>query len=117
MVEEAPDGQDLRRVHFEAMPHATIKEVPDDEAPTLRQQEAKLASHMPVAFIAVARAPPPDATIIADPYEMYLREHGTGAGTNSELSIAVTTESRALRAILPLVDGQDKVEAILDPGC
>jgi Aspartyl protease len=117
MVEEAPDGQDLRRVHFEAMPHATIEEIPDDEAPTSQHEEATLASHMPAAFIAAARAPPPDATIIADPYETYLREHGAGAGTNSEPSIAVAAESRALRAILPLVDGQDKVEAILDPGC
>jgi hypothetical protein len=54
MVEEAPDRQDLRRVHFEAMPHATIEEIPNDEAPTPRQEEAKLALHMPAAFIAAA---------------------------------------------------------------
>jgi copper chaperone CopZ len=32
-------------------------------------------------------------------------------------SMQVAAESNALRAVLPVVDGQDKVEAILDPGC
>jgi hypothetical protein len=54
MVEEAPDGQDLRRVHLEAMPHATIEEIPDNEAPTSQHEEVTLASHMPAAFIAAA---------------------------------------------------------------
>jgi hypothetical protein len=66
---------------------------------------------MPAAFVA-ARIPPADATVIADPYEAYLREH-----KNSEPDMVVAAESNALHAILPVIDSQDRVEAILDPGC
>ena len=71
---------------------------------------------MPAAFVATARVPPPNATIIADPLETYLRKH-LGDSNAADCKIIVTVESRALRAILPVVDSQDKVEAILDPGC
>ena len=71
---------------------------------------------MPAAFTAVARILPLNATIIANPLEMYLCEHPEDSNaTNSK--IVVAAESRALRAILPVIDGQDKVEAILDLGC
>jgi hypothetical protein len=73
---------------------------------------------MPAAFAAAVRTrtPPPDATIIADPYETYLREH-TGGFNPNDPNAVVAAESSTLWAILPVVDGQDKVEAILDPGC
>ena len=35
----------------------------------------------------------------------------------TDLPLSVAAESNALRAIQPVVDGQDRVEAILDPGC
>jgi hypothetical protein len=73
-------------------------------------------SHMPIAFSAARRAPPADATIIADPYEALLKAR-TSEGDGSQETIEVATESNALRAILPVVDGSEKVEAILDPGC
>ena len=71
---------------------------------------------MPAAFAAAARVPPPNATIIADPLETYLHEH-PGDSNAADSKIMVTAESRALCAILPVIDGQDKVKAILDPGC
>jgi hypothetical protein len=61
------------------------------------------------------RTPPDNATIIADLYEVFLRENT--CATHPAEPVQVTAESNALRAILPVVDGQDKVEAILDPGC
>ena len=71
---------------------------------------------MPAAFTAAARVPLLNATIIADPLETYLHEHlGDSNAANSK--IVVAAESRALHAILSVIDGQDKVKAILDPGC
>ena len=71
---------------------------------------------MPNAYAVTVRVPPPNATIIADPFETYLREHPDSHHI-PDSKIVIAAESRALRAILPVVDGQDKVEAILDPGC
>ena len=71
---------------------------------------------MPAAFTAAARVPQSNATIITNPLEMYLHEHlGDSNAANSK--IVVTAESRALCAILLVINGQDKVEAIFDPGC
>ncbi len=57
-----------------------------------------------------------DVTIIADLYKALLK-----ACLAEELAgldaIEVAAESNALRTILPMVDGSEKVEAILDPGC
>ena len=70
---------------------------------------------MPASFVVSSRTPPAGATIIADPFEAYLKENGEG--NNNPEPVQVVAESYALRSILPVVDGQDKVEAILDPGC
>src|SRR6267154_5151825 len=69
---------------------------------------------MPAAFAAAARTPPVDATVIADPYEAYLRENKDSDKPSKPVRVAA--ESSALQAILLTVDGQDKIEAILDPG-
>lgn len=87
----------------------------DPKSKVLRKQEDTRGAHMPAAFVAAARALPPDATIIADPYEAYIRESANSDKPSKPVHVAA--ESNALRAILPTVDGQDKVEAILDPGC
>ena len=71
---------------------------------------------MPNAYVVTVRVPPPNATIIADPFKTYLREHPDSHHI-PDSKIIVAAESRALQAILPVIDGQDKVEAILDPGC
>ena len=98
------------------MAHAMIEEIPDEDEPDQVQTKPNHASHMPAAFAAAARILPPDATIIDDPYEAYLRENAGNINPNDPNTV-VAAESSALRAILPTVDGQDKVEAILDPGC
>ena len=86
---------------------AMIEEVTDDDEPSPRSQRLAQATHMPAAFTA-ARIPPVDATVIADPYEAYLREH-----KHSEPDMVVAAESNVLRTILPVIDGQDRVEAEL----
>ena len=116
LVEEASEATE-EQARLVPVPHATIEEIPDDDspAPVATSSEATRLAHMPAAFSAAVRTPPPNATIIPDPYETYLQENGSN--TNAESTIAVAAESRALRAIMPTVDGQDRVEAILDPGC
>ena len=117
MVEEASnDSEPKRRMRFKPILHATIEEVPDKDNPAPATYEATLALHMPVAFMATVCTPLPDVTIIADPYEVYLHEHGPSS-EQTDASMVLAMESRALHSILPVVDGQDKVEAILNPGC
>ena len=112
MVEEThgPDDPIQKQVRIEPIPQATIEEIPDEDDRTTRN------THMPNAYAVTVRVPPPNATIIADPFETYLREHPDSHHI-PDAKIVVAAESRALRAILPVIDGQDKVEAILDPGC
>jgi hypothetical protein len=117
-----------KRVPREQPAMVMIEEVSDDDEDNLyseeedeperkapRKPEGAREAHMPAAFVAAARSLPPDATIIADPYEAYLRESANSSEQSKPVRVAA--ESNALRAILPTVDGQDKVEAILDPGC
>ncbi|KAH8990059.1 hypothetical protein EDB86DRAFT_2831354 [Lactarius hatsudake] len=86
------------------------------EESTERKMNRLTESHMPAAFSAARRAPPANATIIADPYEALLKAHPM-EGDGMQEAVEVATESNALRAILPVVNGSEKVEAILDPGC
>ncbi|KAH9007302.1 hypothetical protein EDB86DRAFT_2824352 [Lactarius hatsudake] len=84
---------------------------------TAKPKMKRLAeSHMLVAFSVARCSPPGNTTIIADPYEALLKAHPM-EGDSSQEAIEVATESNALRAILPVVDGSEKVEAILDPSC
>jgi gag-polyprotein putative aspartyl protease len=92
-----------------------IEEIPDEEEPISRKTEETRDKYKPAAFAVTARTPPDNATIIADPYEVFLRENA--CATHPVEPVQVAAESNVLRAILPVVDGQDKVEAILDPGC
>jgi hypothetical protein len=93
-----------------------IEEVPDDEDPAPSASEPEYETRPIMAITATPRSPPPSATVIEDLYEAYLRENTSTANPNDP-DTAVAAESSALRAILPTVDGQDKIEAILDPGC
>ena len=115
LVKEAPENDNKQQVYGEPIPHATIEEIPDEDDPSSVVHDAYRLSHMPAAFSATVWILPPNATIIADPYEAYLQENGSNS--NSEPNIAVAAELRALRMILPTVDGQDKIEAILDFSC
>ena len=57
--------------------------------------------------------PPPGAIIIKDPYEVYLH---TAPEDRSPDCLTVTKESSALRTILPLINHNQFVESVLDPG-
>jgi hypothetical protein len=62
------------------------------------------------------QAIPDEAIVVDDPYDRYYRT--LREGEEPDLSrLIVAKESLALRSIMPLVDNQLKVEAILDPGC
>ena len=72
LVEEAPKNDNEQRVYGAPVPHATIEEIPDEDDPSSVVRDANRLSHMPAAFSAAVWNPPPNATIIADPYEAYL---------------------------------------------
>jgi hypothetical protein len=59
------------------------------------------------------KVPPPGSLIIPDPYETYLKSLPNGQTPDT---LVVAKESSALRSIYPLVDHQQHVEAIIDPG-
>jgi gag-polyprotein putative aspartyl protease len=109
-----------RRVPREPLVQAMIEEVdgddsdnePTDETPRSVRIAQLVADHAAAA----ACVPPADATVIADPYKAYLRAQATSADP-AESGITIAAESSALRAILPVINGQERVEAILDPGC
>src|SRR6201996_4085324 len=67
--------------------------------------------HMPAAFTA-ARTQPDNTD---NPHDGYLNTLPEPSDLQEEVEVAA--KSNALRAILPTVDGQDKIEVILDPGC
>jgi hypothetical protein len=57
--------------------------------------------------------PPPGALILSDPYKTYLKSVPT---RQSPDRLVVTKDSSALRYILPLINHNLKVEAIINPG-
>jgi hypothetical protein len=68
----------------------------------------------PANIVARQSIQPPDgALIVPDPYEVYLKNLPEGQAPDV---LIVAKESSALRSILPLVDNQQRVESILDPG-
>ena len=72
--------------------------------------------HMPAAFLAAARIPPLNATIIMDPYEAILRVQ-LAYQNNPEDAIKVAAELNSFQAMLLVIDSQGKVKVILDLGC
>ncbi|KAH9037343.1 hypothetical protein EDB84DRAFT_1268747 [Lactarius hengduanensis] len=104
----------IRRRISRDFTQAMIEEIPEVEQKPDRS--VAQTTHMPAAFATAARIPPANATIIADPYEAYLKSRLTNEQSAQD-TIEVAAESNSLRAIVPTVDGQEKVEAILDPGC
>ena len=62
------------------------------------------------------RSPPPGATVISDPIENYYRGLAPGEEPDMEY-LTVAKESHALRSIFPLIDNNQKIECVLDPGC
>ncbi|KAH8990106.1 hypothetical protein EDB92DRAFT_1946834 [Lactarius akahatsu] len=95
------------------IPHDTtqtlLKEA-EEAAEEDRTREGAQLAHMPTAFAAAAR--PPTST---SPQGIYAKAAADAQETQDKVEVA--TESNALHTILPVVDGQEHVEVILDPGC
>ena len=101
-------------------------EVADDEDDHARREASCLAA-MPATYSAAVLSPmmktltpalsntepPPGAIIIEDPYEVYLHTAPEDCGSDC---LTIAKESSALRTILPLINHNQYVESILDPG-
>lgn len=59
-------------------------------------------------------SPPPGAYVIPDHFEAFLKTLPPGEAPEE---LVVAKDSLALRSVLPLVDNQMHIEAIIDPGC
>ena len=101
-------------------------EVTDNEDDCARCKVSRLAT-MPATYSTVVLSPmmktltpalsnaepPPGAIIIEDPYEVYLC---TALEDRSSDCLTVAKESSALRTILPLINHNQYVESVLNPG-
>jgi len=94
------------------------EEPTEEELTYLFPDEEVVSYHaMNLSASAFAKQPIPDeAIIVDDPFDRYYRTLSKGEQPDPGRLI-VAKESLALRSIMPLVDNQLKVEAILDPGC
>jgi hypothetical protein len=82
---------------------------PDDSA----LGDMRLPTQVFAHAIRQPRPPPPDAIIIPDIYDTYLKSLPQGHVAEP---LIVAKESSALRSIFPVINNQTQVEAILDPG-
>lgn len=103
---------ELRNRYREAV---TPRRVTHDSNPTSTNMAAfeELPTHDPALVDCHNNELDPDATIIPDSYETYLRVLPRGA-IPSELTVAA--ESHSLRTIDLTIDRKEKVACILDPG-
>jgi hypothetical protein len=94
------------------------EELTEEELSYLLPDEEVIPYHaMNLATASFAKQPIPDeAIVVDDPFDRYYRTLPAGEQPDPGRLI-VAKESLALRSIMPLVDNQLKVEAILDPGC
>ena len=117
---QVADATVKRRVPREPLVQAMIEEVDGDDSDDEDPIEETLRSIRIAQLVANAKAacaPPADATVITDSfYKAYLHTQAIGANLDKS-EITVTTESSSLHTILPIIDRQERVEAILDPGC
>ena len=101
-------------------------EVTDDEDDHARREVSRLAT-MPATYSTAVLSPtmktltpdlsntepPPGAIIIEDPYEVYLRTAPEDRGSDC---LTVTKESSALHTILPLINHNQYIKSVLNPG-
>jgi hypothetical protein len=87
-----------------------IKEIDKHE----EEQECAQLVHMPASFATAASSYHAE-DIVTDTHKQYLKTAQAPADLQDDIQVVV--ESNALCAILLVVNGQDQVEAILDPGC
>ena len=101
-------------------------EVTDNEDDHARREASHLAA-MPATYSAAVLSltmktlsptlsnakPLPRAIIIKDPYEVYLRTAPEDCGSNC---LTIAKESSALCTILPLINHNQYIESVLDPG-
>ena len=101
-------------------------EVTDDEDDCARCEASRLAT-MPATYSAAVLSPtmktltpalsnaepPPGAIIIEDPYEVHLRTALEDCGSDC---LTIAKESSALHTILPLINHNQYVELVLNPG-
>ena len=111
-----------KRVPRDLVTMVMIEEIADEKKPAEpyycqhnKEKKAKKTKTKAETFVTTMQDILDDATIIVDPFKAYLWDNLNNSNIVEQLQ--VVAESNALRAITPIVDGQNKIEAILDPRC
>ena len=107
------DATVRKRIPRDPIAQAMIEELPNNDdlvqSSDLSERSKRCLAHMPETFATTVLS-----TTAGKDIEAYF---STEYKSPQDQPVLVAAESNALRAILPVVDGQDKIEAILDPGC
>jgi hypothetical protein len=105
-----PNKDETKEIHTlaedDSLPYAL-----DDLGPDEEDEPAPISTF--IQSVKSLAPPPPGALIVPDPYETYLNSLPHGQKPDQ---LVVAKESSALRAIHPLVDNQQRIEGIIDPG-
>ena len=107
------DATVRKRIPKDPIAQAMIEELPNNDdlvqSSDLSERSKRCLAHMPETFATTVQS----TTARKDIKAYFSAEYKSP----QDQPVLVAAESNALRAILPVVDGQDKIEAILDPGC
>jgi hypothetical protein len=104
---------DLRQKVREAV---TPKRAQPDtkKANLVEETQPQISDDLPFPDSSSFTVPPPGSLVIPDPYESYLTSLRPGEDPHM---LTVAKESHSLRNIPVLVDNQETIECIIDPGC
>jgi hypothetical protein len=107
------DAMARKCIPKETIAQAIIEELPHDnglmQPSDIPKRSEKHLTHMPATFAATVQS-----ITTGEEIETYF---STEHKDQQDQPVLVAAESNALHAILPIIDGQDKIEAILNPGC
>jgi len=99
------DNRDMATAVAKQYQAVTIEDEPDEDDPMPFAEPVAAISHVDIVPVSV---------VVPDPYECYLSTLSPG-----ELAepLTVAKVSHALRSVFLLVNNQEHVESIIDPGC
>ncbi|KAJ7048696.1 hypothetical protein C8F01DRAFT_1276170 [Mycena amicta] len=94
-------------------PFGSLEDYATDDSTKNDDRETAIFNSLPAAYTTAAHSipsPPTDGIVASDPFEVYYNEGRIPEG------LVVSAEAKAIRSILLVVDNQQAIESIVDPG-